>query len=198
MTDWRDRALCAGMPTDVFFQPEPQGRGDRKNGPDPHAEARAVCAACPVINECLTWAMENNEYGFLGGMTERERAALKRKQQRGQQRDSSGRSFMLTPLEFERRMDAYGRGLSDNEASAELGIDRSTWRSWRIGNTLPANKPNPRAVPLPAWVHELRMSLYKSGLTDREIATGAKCSTDAVKNWRAKRGLPRNQQPVNA
>jgi transposase len=91
-------------------------------------------------------------------------------------------------------MAVHARGLSDNEASAELDIHRSTWRAWRINQGLKQHNPDRRAQPLPEWVNELRMSLYLSGLTDRQIAEGAKCTTDAVKNWRVKRGLKRNTQ----
>lgn len=194
---WRGRALCAGMPTEVFFQPEPQGRGDRKNAPDPHAKARAICERCPVIAECLTWAMERGEYGWWGGTTEMQRAALKRKHQRSQQRDDYGRSYAISPLEDARRMAVYERGLSDVEAAGELGIHRATWRSWRIVNNLRAHKPAGSPFPgrpLPDWVNELRDSLYQSGLTDEQIAEGAKCSVSAVKHWRQKRGLPVNNR----
>lgn len=59
---WRDRAACRGLDPELFFPP----RGD--TGP----EARAVCADCPVQDECLTWALERDErFGIWGGQTQR-------------------------------------------------------------------------------------------------------------------------------
>jgi WhiB family redox-sensing transcriptional regulator len=39
--------------------------------------AKAVCMGCPVRTECLSDALDNRvEFGVWGGMTERERRAL--------------------------------------------------------------------------------------------------------------------------
>lgn len=41
-----------------------------------HARAgacRAVCAGCPIIQGCREYALANDEHGFWGGMTKRER-----------------------------------------------------------------------------------------------------------------------------
>ncbi|WP_424556268.1 WhiB family transcriptional regulator [Streptacidiphilus pinicola] len=41
--------------------------------------AKRVCAGCPVLDECRTYALEAREpYGVWGGMSEDERAALLR------------------------------------------------------------------------------------------------------------------------
>jgi len=43
-------------------------------------EARAVCLQCPVRLECLADALDNRmDFGVWGGMTERERRALRRR-----------------------------------------------------------------------------------------------------------------------
>jgi WhiB family transcriptional regulator, redox-sensing transcriptional regulator len=68
---WKSEAACRGMPIDVFFQPT----GDRDWRPD---EALAVCARCPVREQCLEMALRDNEiYGVLGGTTEKARYALR-------------------------------------------------------------------------------------------------------------------------
>ncbi len=70
--DWREQAICIDMPPG-FFYPE---RSHEKA-----AAAKAVCATCPVRQECLDEAIENNEkYGVWGGMdtTERMREARRR------------------------------------------------------------------------------------------------------------------------
>ena len=67
--DWVDRAACAGTDHRLFF-----GLTDRLV-----TEARAVCAGCPVQAECLSYAMDNEEqFGVWGGLTVRERRALRR------------------------------------------------------------------------------------------------------------------------
>jgi WhiB family redox-sensing transcriptional regulator len=43
-------------------------------------QAKEVCQRCPVIVECLAEALDNRtEFGVWGGMTERERRALLRR-----------------------------------------------------------------------------------------------------------------------
>lgn len=42
------------------------------------AEAKTVCRRCPVVSECLTWALESGQdAGVWGGHTEDERRALR-------------------------------------------------------------------------------------------------------------------------
>jgi hypothetical protein len=65
---WRELAACRGTDLAVFF-PE---RGESA-GP-----ARRVCAACPVRQSCLDYAISNRiVHGIWGGLTERERRALR-------------------------------------------------------------------------------------------------------------------------
>jgi WhiB family redox-sensing transcriptional regulator len=64
---WRQQAACHGTDLNVFY-PE---RG-KSAGP-----ARQVCAACPVRQPCLEYALSNRiTYGIWGGLTERERRPL--------------------------------------------------------------------------------------------------------------------------
>jgi len=65
---WRELAACRGTHLEVFFP----GRGETA-GP-----ARQVCAACPVRQPCLDYAITNRiTHGIWGGLTERERRALR-------------------------------------------------------------------------------------------------------------------------
>jgi WhiB family transcriptional regulator, redox-sensing transcriptional regulator len=44
------------------------------------AEAKTVCRRCPVVTECLAWALESGQdAGVWGGMSEDERRALLRR-----------------------------------------------------------------------------------------------------------------------
>ena len=54
---WQQRALCRGAGPDLFFVA--QG-GSTK-------EAKAMCAACPVRNECLNYAAETGSSGIWAG-----------------------------------------------------------------------------------------------------------------------------------
>jgi len=43
-------------------------------------EAKAVCRRCPVVNDCLQWALASGQdAGVWGGLDEDERRALRRR-----------------------------------------------------------------------------------------------------------------------
>ncbi len=66
---WMNQASCKGK-TALFFPPRaerPQARVRRE------AQARLLCASCPVMDPCRQHARTNREYGFWGGESEEER-----------------------------------------------------------------------------------------------------------------------------
>lgn len=66
---WQARAACSNVEPDSLFV---QGAAQR--------EARAVCQGCPVRLECLADALDSGtEFGVWGGLTERERRAMRRR-----------------------------------------------------------------------------------------------------------------------
>lgn len=68
---WQDQANCLGVDPDLFF-PE-RGASTR--------EAKEVCRGCVVKQDCLDFALTNGEkFGIWGGLSERERRKLRRKQ----------------------------------------------------------------------------------------------------------------------
>ena len=72
---WALRGLCSAADPEFFFPP----RGD------PAAEARQICARCPVRTECLEYALAaGEEFGVWGGLDadERKNLARRRKQLR--------------------------------------------------------------------------------------------------------------------
>jgi len=78
---WRELAACRGSDLEVFFP----GRGESA-GP-----ARQVCAACPVRQPCLDYAITNRiVHGIWGGLTERERRALQSRWVRASRRNRDG------------------------------------------------------------------------------------------------------------
>lgn len=67
---WQDQALCAQTDPDAFF---PEKGGSTR-------EAKRICKACSVRDECLEFALEHDErFGIWGGLSERERRRLKKK-----------------------------------------------------------------------------------------------------------------------
>lgn len=80
--EWRDRAACLGLPSDLFF-PDDSGSNSLAEG------AKAVCVTCPVLHECREWALEHErKYGVAGGMTPNERQREWRRRQAWPRRDA--------------------------------------------------------------------------------------------------------------
>jgi WhiB family redox-sensing transcriptional regulator len=52
--------------------------------------AKAYCRACPVVDQCLRWALETREeYGVWGGLSEGERRNMLRRRGRGKGRGAN-------------------------------------------------------------------------------------------------------------
>lgn len=67
--EWTAHAACRDMNPDIFFPT----RGEDVR------PAKRVCAGCPVRQQCLDYALDNQEkYGIWGGTGERERRRLRR------------------------------------------------------------------------------------------------------------------------
>lgn len=67
--EWQEQALCAQTDPEAFF---PEKGGSTR-------EAKRICQACAVRDECLEYALEHDErFGIWGGLSERERRRLKR------------------------------------------------------------------------------------------------------------------------
>ena len=68
-SDWMDHAVCQGK-SHLYFPPRaerPQARVRRE------AQARLICASCPVLEPCRASARDRREYGFWGGESEEDR-----------------------------------------------------------------------------------------------------------------------------
>jgi WhiB family redox-sensing transcriptional regulator len=67
---WQADALCAQTDPEAFF---PEKGGSTR-------DAKKVCGSCPVKQQCLDYALANDErFGIWGGMSERERRRLRKK-----------------------------------------------------------------------------------------------------------------------
>jgi WhiB family transcriptional regulator, redox-sensing transcriptional regulator len=72
---WRKRAACQGIDVETFY---PASEDDVDA-----AEAKEVCAGCPVRQPCLEYALVNREReGVWGGTTERERRRIVRQRRK--------------------------------------------------------------------------------------------------------------------
>ncbi|WP_311202682.1 WhiB family transcriptional regulator [Actinophytocola gossypii] len=73
--DWRQDAACRDDDPELFFPISEVGPGARQT-----AQAKAVCARCPVRTQCLEYALDNGlSHGIFGGMTESDRRTLARR-----------------------------------------------------------------------------------------------------------------------
>lgn len=71
---WMEQSNCKDVADPDIFFPE-RGRNGRA--------ARAICADCPVKEECRDYAVEMGEdFGIWGGLNERERRPYKREWKR--------------------------------------------------------------------------------------------------------------------
>jgi WhiB family transcriptional regulator, redox-sensing transcriptional regulator len=72
--EWQLAGSCRTVDPRLFFHPEGE-RGPARRERD--AAARAVCASCPVIQECRRHALAVREpYGVWGGLTENDRTEM--------------------------------------------------------------------------------------------------------------------------
>jgi Transcription factor WhiB len=71
--DWRDRAVCRGVDPELFFPV-----GDDGPALAQIAAAKAVCARCPVVAPCLSFALVALPDGVAGGLTAAERSKRRR------------------------------------------------------------------------------------------------------------------------
>lgn len=74
---WRAAAACRDVGTDPFYS-----EGESFSPSDQRADPQAAkwCSRCRVPEECLEFALENNErHGVWGGLMPHQRAAFRRR-----------------------------------------------------------------------------------------------------------------------
>ena len=70
--DWRGDAACSGVNSDLFF---PATEDESAT-----AQAKEICAECPVQEACLQYALATNQSaGVWGGLDEGDRRRLRRR-----------------------------------------------------------------------------------------------------------------------
>ena len=67
--EWMAEGMCRTMVPETFFPSDGLGV----------IRAQRICASCPVVEQCLEYALENHvDHGVWGGCSERERRRLLR------------------------------------------------------------------------------------------------------------------------
>jgi WhiB family redox-sensing transcriptional regulator len=81
---WRVDSACRDVDPRIFFPVGTSGLAAEVAN-----EAKAVCAVCPVAQECLIFAVTTNqEYGVWGGLDEEERREVRRQWRRASRKVS--------------------------------------------------------------------------------------------------------------
>ena len=79
--DWLDHAACTTSDTDLFYVMHARGTVD----PYKARAALNVCRPCPVIDQCLKWALSpevDDRWAVLGGTLPTQRAKMRRQMRR--------------------------------------------------------------------------------------------------------------------
>lgn len=72
-------ALCRAHDARLWWPRDATERDGRRGDVDliRESEAKTICARCPVRIECGTWAIEHNEHGIWGGLTDEQRRQIR-------------------------------------------------------------------------------------------------------------------------
>lgn len=141
---WATQGACADKPREWFYPGDTHSSG--------YALARDVCRTCPVLDKCQAHGIEYETHGMWGGLSERQRARVRRgqpipdvltepeptptpvakppKKRRKPQRGPMGRPRQLTPEQIQRVRDAEG---THGEIAETFGVSRRTVYSIRSG-----------------------------------------------------------------
>lgn len=113
---------CRGMSPSLFVGPEGEERADREVR---EQAAKLICRHCPLIPECLDWALSHREYGVWGLTNDDERRAIRT----GRKMSHPGRITDQSKRRIEREKRAWTlhqEGLNVDEISDRVGVRRAT------------------------------------------------------------------------
>lgn len=177
--DFRHRAICRDEDPELFF---PVGT----SGPAllQIAAAKTVCRRCPVVSECLAWALDSGQTaGVWGGMSEDERRALKRRNTRRTNKltDDALAEKVLTASRTEAAeigRNLLTQGLSPSEVATKLDMHIDTVRRW--ARTI--NTDGERIAPGPKRTVAGR-ALLAADVPVMEVAHRLGVSESTVRRW---------------
>jgi hypothetical protein len=152
LDDWRARAACRGVDPEIFFPVAETGPVLARQ----EAHALSYCARCPVVAECLTFALAKIPYGIAGGMTALQRAELKRQHTASRRTPPPVRSPLVSgPGARQRGRHTRARGiewlvegrLSRREIARRLDVDTRTVERWAVRPEVAPLLPERTASP---------------------------------------------------
>ena len=74
-----DTAACTEVDPELFFPQETEYLEGKISAKYKNiAEAKKICAGCPLQTPCLIYALDNREQGIWGGTTEDNRTSIRR------------------------------------------------------------------------------------------------------------------------
>lgn len=127
--DWRALARCRDIADpEIFFPTAESGHLLETEV----AEARKVCAGCPVTEQCLAFARERLPHGIAGGLTPAERrrdGGTGRPRQRARSATDGRHSEAA-----EAGRAALRAGVSPAEVAREFGVSDRTVCRWAAAN----------------------------------------------------------------
>jgi WhiB family redox-sensing transcriptional regulator len=135
--NWRDRAACRSADPELFFPV-----GDDGPALAQVAAAKAVCARCPVVAECLSFAMVVLPEGVAGGLTVQERRTRRRASRTAASAAGEGSSrrlpggvdeLVVTRLMAGERVPASRQELAQAAVGLHLAGHGCRWIGTRLG-----------------------------------------------------------------
>ncbi|WP_374203830.1 WhiB family transcriptional regulator [Pseudonocardia sp. ICBG601] len=126
--DWRALAACRGVDPELFFPTATAGAALAAE----ERRALSVCAGCPVLAACRSWAVAEQPHGIAGGLTEAQRAALRRPRRARRGRPVGVR--VPVSVRGARHRDAgraaLAAGAEPVHVAAQCGVTRRTAERW--------------------------------------------------------------------
>ncbi|MBO4236839.1 transcription factor WhiB [Pseudonocardia alni] len=137
---WRAGAVCRDVDPELFFPTPTNGAALAAA----ERQALAVCALCPVLADCRSWAIAEQPHGVAGGLTEDERRRARRATPRRAGRVE--RPVMVpgpSPRTDRVPVIAAGRtaltaGADRGDIARALGVTRRTVDRWATALAVPA------------------------------------------------------------
>lgn len=74
---WQKKALCGQESKGEGKDVRQLSRDFFPEGGNPRAAAKLRCQDCPVVKECLQWALDHDEHGLWGGTYDKDRKVLR-------------------------------------------------------------------------------------------------------------------------
>ena len=104
--NWKN-AECVKLEiyTDLFFSVEEERSVLAYHYID---SLRSICASCPIWKDCLSYAMQYEQYGVWGGMTSQERISMRNPEKYPNQRERALDAFSKLGITYREIKECVG------------------------------------------------------------------------------------------